>query len=42
MTDPEIPYQQAFNPQFVPLKEREGFWKRLMGTMGKNIDYNAY
>ncbi len=42
MTNPEINYTDALNKNFVPLKERESFWKRLRGTMGKNIDYNAY
>jgi uncharacterized SAM-binding protein YcdF (DUF218 family) len=42
MIDPVIDYQQAYNKNFVPLKKRESFWKRLRGTMGKNIDYNAY
>ncbi|MBS1933146.1 MAG: YdcF family protein [Bacteroidetes bacterium] len=42
MTDPEIDYQKAYNPNFVSLTKREGFWKRLRGTMGKNIDANAY
>lgn len=42
MIDPEIDYQQAFVENFVSLKEREGFWKRLRGTRGKNIDYSAY
>lgn len=42
MINPKINYQQAYNKDFVPLKSREGFWKRLRGTMGKNIDRNAY
>ncbi|MEI9910660.1 MAG: hypothetical protein WDO71_13875 [Bacteroidota bacterium] len=42
MIDPVIDYQQAYNKNFVPLKKRESFWKRLRGTMGKNNDYNAY
>ena len=42
MTDPKIDYQKAFNNKFVSIKSRESFWKRLRGTMGKNIDYNAY
>ena len=42
MTDPAIDYKKAYNSDFVPLKSRESFWKRLRGTMGKNIDYNAY
>jgi uncharacterized SAM-binding protein YcdF (DUF218 family) len=42
MTDPVIEYQAAFNNEFVPLKDREGFWKRLRGTRGLNIDSSAY
>ncbi len=42
MADPKIDYQKAFNNNFVSIKSRESFWKRLRGTMGKNIDYNAY
>ena len=42
MINPKIEYIKAFNKDFVPLKSRESFWKRLRGTMGKNIDRNAY
>jgi uncharacterized SAM-binding protein YcdF (DUF218 family) len=42
MLNPQIDYKQAFNSNYVPLKSRESFWKRLKGTMGKNIDYKAY
>ena len=42
MTDPAIDYKKPYNSDFVSLKSRESFWKRLRGTMGKNIDYNAY
>ena len=42
MINPKIEYTKAFNKDFVPLKSRESFWKRLRGTMGKNIDRNAY
>ena len=42
MTDPAIDYKKAYNSDFILLKSRESFWKRLRGTMGKNIDYNAY
>jgi len=42
MINPKIDYQKAYNSNFVSLKSRESFWKRLKGTMGKNIDYNAY
>jgi uncharacterized SAM-binding protein YcdF (DUF218 family) len=42
MTDPEIDYQKAFNPNFISITKRESLWKRLRGTLGKNIDKNAY
>ncbi len=42
MKDPEIDYEQAFNKNFQSINKRESFWKRLRGTMGKNIDRNAY
>src|SRR5579871_1824586 len=42
MTDPEIDYQKAYNPNFISLTKREGFWKRLRGTMGKNMDTHVY
>ncbi len=42
MINPKIDYTKAYNKDFIPLKSRESFWKRLRGTMGKNIDYNAY
>ncbi|HMK05150.1 MAG TPA: YdcF family protein [Ferruginibacter sp.] len=42
MTNPVIDHQMAYNDNFVPLKTRESFWKRLKGTMGKNIDHGAY
>jgi hypothetical protein len=42
MEDPEIDYQQVFVPDFKSITRRESFWKRLKGTMGKNIDKNAY
>ena len=39
---PVIDYQQAFNKDFVSLPSRQGFWKRMKGTMGLNIDEKAY
>ncbi|MBK8611146.1 MAG: YdcF family protein [Chitinophagaceae bacterium] len=42
MIDPQINYAEASNPNFISIKKRESFWKRLKGTMGKNIDYQAY
>lgn len=37
MVDPEIDSEKAFNKNFVSLKKREGFFKRLKGTLGLNI-----
>ena len=42
MINPVIDYKKAFNKNFIPLTERESFWKRFRGTMGKNVDKNAY
>ena len=42
MIDPIIDYQQAFVPNFISITKRESFWKRLRGTMGKNIDSTVY
>lgn len=42
MYDPEIDFELAFNEGFISIKEREGFWKRLNGTRGNNIDTAAY
>src|SRR5690606_41288538 len=42
MVDPEINYQAAFKPNFVSIKERQSFWKRLRGTLRGNIDTTAY
>ena len=40
--NPKIDHMLAYNNNFVSIKSKESFWKRLRGTMGKNIDYNAY
>lgn len=42
MTNPVIDYEKAFKKDFVSIKERESFWKRLKGTMSWNLDKNAY
>ena len=42
MINPQIDYKKAFNTDYKSLKSRESFWKRLKGTMGKNINYSAY
>jgi uncharacterized SAM-binding protein YcdF (DUF218 family) len=36
---PEIDSSKAFRHGFIPITEREGFWKRLKGTMGGNIPW---
>lgn len=42
MKDPLVDFELAFNKDFQSITQRESFWKRLKGTMGKNIDKNAY
>jgi hypothetical protein len=42
MINPAIDYKKAQNNNYISIKSRESFWKRLRGTMGKNIDYQAY
>lgn len=42
MIDPVIDYQQAFNPNFISIKKRDSFWRRLRGTIRGNIDKTAY
>ena len=42
MINPVIDYKQAYNKDFIPLTTRQSYWKRLMGTLGRNIDYDAY
>jgi uncharacterized SAM-binding protein YcdF (DUF218 family) len=42
MINPEIDHQKAFNPDFISIKKRQGFFKRLKGTWGKNLDANLY
>ena len=42
MVDPEIEFTLAFKEGFVSIVDREGFWKRFEGTLGKNIDTTAY
>ena len=29
----------AFKEDFISIKEREGYWKRFKGTLGKNIEF---
>ncbi|MEO6649521.1 MAG: YdcF family protein [Chitinophagaceae bacterium] len=42
MVDPVIDYQQAFNKEFISLKQRQSFWRRLRGTRGLNVDTTLY
>lgn len=42
MTDPVIDYQLARAVNFIPLKERESFFKRWRGTIRGNMDTSAY
>lgn len=37
MTDPFIDSLKAFNEDFISIRKREGFFKRLRGTLGRNI-----
>ena len=41
MIDPVIDLQKAFKKDFISIKERQGFFKRLKGTMGYNIKHNT-
>ncbi|MBP1670400.1 MAG: YdcF family protein [Bacteroidetes bacterium] len=42
MTNPEIDHHKAFESDFVPLPQRENFFKRFRGTRGAYIDTSAY
>ena len=42
MVTPEIDYKKAYNDSFISIKKREGFWKRLRGTRGKNLNTTLY
>ncbi|MBX3242433.1 MAG: YdcF family protein [Chitinophagaceae bacterium] len=42
MIDPIIDFEKAYKANFIPLKKRESFWKRLRGTIRGNIDTTAY
>ena len=41
-TNPVVDFSSAYVEHFVPLTERENFFKRFRGTMGKRLDENAY
>ena len=38
MTDPVLDIEKAYKKNFISIKKREGFFKRLRGTMGRNIE----
>ncbi|MBL7763452.1 MAG: YdcF family protein [Chitinophagaceae bacterium] len=42
MIDPVINYEQAFNKNFISIKKRDSFWKRIRGTIKGNIDKTLY
>jgi len=42
MIDPILDTQRALVKNFVALPERESWWKRFRGTLGKNIDTTLY
>lgn len=42
MTDPPINYQAAYKENFIPLKKRDSFFKRMRGTLKGNFDTTAY
>ena len=42
MLSPKIEHEKALNPAFISIKKREGFFKRLKGTSGKNVDVHLY
>lgn len=37
---PKVDFSGAYNPQFVKLSDREGFFERFSGTRGKHINFN--
>lgn len=42
LSDPEIEAEKAFVENFVPIEQREKFFKRIGGTLGKNIRFDIY
>ena len=40
--NPEIDPTPAWTGNFVSITKKESFWKRLKGTMGKDIDWSQY
>jgi len=37
---PKVDFSGAYEPKFVKLSDREGFWTRFSGTRGKHINFN--
>ncbi|MFT3909596.1 MAG: YdcF family protein [Ferruginibacter sp.] len=42
MITPDIDYKKALVDSFVSIKKRQGLFKRLKGTWGKNLDKHLY
>lgn len=42
MKEPGIDYEQAFNKNFISIKKRDSFWRRMRGTIKGNIDETFY
>jgi uncharacterized SAM-binding protein YcdF (DUF218 family) len=42
MKEPFIDYQKAFNKDFISIRKRQSYMKRLQGTIGNNIDKTLY
>ena len=40
--DPKIDPIAAMVQNFIPITQQESFWKRLRGTMGKDIDWSQH
>lgn len=39
---PTIDPTAAFRDDFISIKKEEGFWKRMKGTIGRNINWKKY
>jgi uncharacterized SAM-binding protein YcdF (DUF218 family) len=42
MITPSIDYSKAFKENFISIKKRDSFWRRMHGTIKGNIDTTAY
>ncbi len=42
MEDPSILFEPLRKEDFISIKDREGFWKRLKGTAGKSLKEGLY